>query len=308
MPELPEVEVVRLGLVPALTGAQIGGVEVLDGRSLKRHLPVADAGESAAYGHGTTLPLAEQQRRAADFEKRLTGAMLLEPRRRGKFLWIPLAGGAEALLAHLGMSGQLLLRAEDAPDDKHVRIRLWVNSPGQPGLLRLDFADQRRFGSLALDRLDAAGVPLQAGHIAPDPLEADFDLAAAVKRMKAKGAPIKNVLLDQTVLSGIGNIYADEALWQARIHPLTPAARISEKRLAELIEAAREVFLRALAEGGTSFDSLYVNVDGESGYFARSLNAYGRAGDGCHRCGTLLERITVGGRSGSFCPQCQRRR
>lgn len=291
MPELPEVEVIRAGLARAIDGATVAGVEVRDSRALKRHQPL-----------GRDL--------SADFEARLTGSRLRSPLRRGKFMWIPLQNRNEALLAHLGMSGQLLLRTNEQPDDRHVRARLWLDTQ-QHGTLRLDFADQRLFGSLALDELVHAGgestIPAQAAHIARDPLDPDFDELALFELLRRRSRGIKHALLDQRLVSGIGNIYADEALWISRIHPETPSNRLSTRALTRLMAAVREVFEKALAEGGTSFDALYVNVNGESGYFAHSLNAYGRTGEPCPRCGGPIRRITFANRGSHFCPRCQRR-
>jgi len=302
VPELPEVEVVRAGLAPAVGGAQVQGVEVIDARSLKRHRP------------------GSIEDRAADFERRLTGARFCAPARRGKFLWMPLEGHELAVLAHLGMSGQLLLRAPDAPDDRFVRIRIWFAHP-EHGELRVDFADQRRFGSLAIDALTptrdgAAGgrgtklaaVPTQVSHISRDPLDPAFDDAAFVTALRARRSAVKRAILDQTLISGVGNIYADEALWRSRLHPETPGHRISARKAHELLDQVRAVFAQALAEGGTSFDAQYVNVNGEAGYFAHSLNAYGRGGAPCPRCGSLIRREAFMNRSSHFCPRCQRRR
>ncbi|MGO3148145.1 MAG: bifunctional DNA-formamidopyrimidine glycosylase/DNA-(apurinic or apyrimidinic site) lyase [Leucobacter sp.] len=317
MPELPEVEVVRAGLAPAITGAQITAVSVLDARALKRHLPLGQDGNGpdGGGGHGRTLSSEAGMRRAADFERRLTGQMLLAPLRRGKFMWVPLvtsrSGSGEAMLAHLGMSGQLLLRATDATDDRHVRIRLWIDHP-EHGELRLDFADQRLFGSLAIDRLvktDPSGeIPAQAAHIARDPLDERFDDAAFVRALMSRQSAVKKLILDQGLVSGVGNIYADEALWLARIHPETAGTAISRNAAYRLLEHLREVFAKALAEGGTSFDAQYVNVNGQAGYFAHSLNAYGRGGEPCPRCGGFIKRVPFAGRSSHFCPRCQRRR
>ncbi|MEB4613275.1 bifunctional DNA-formamidopyrimidine glycosylase/DNA-(apurinic or apyrimidinic site) lyase [Leucobacter sp. M11] len=295
MPELPEVEVVRAGLAPALIGSVVQAVEVFDRRALKRH-PAERGG----------------------FENALRGVSFATPQRRGKFLWLPLLEGEDALLAHLGMSGQMLLRTGDAPEDRFVRVRIWLENP-EHGELRLDFADQRLFGSLALDRLVPthdglsggfgaadARVPSQAAHIARDPLDPGFDdevfLAALTKRKSA----VKRVLLDQGVVSGIGNIYADEALWAAQLHPEHPATELSREQGTRLLEEVRTVFRKALREGGTSFDAQYVNVNGEAGYFAHSLNSYGRTGEPCNRCGTAIKRIPFAGRSSHFCPRCQR--
>lgn len=328
LPELPEVEVVRAGLAPAVTGARVVAVDVRDPRALKRHIPLS--GDDGAGGHGITLTAAAGAARAADFERRVTGLELSAPERRGKFLWIPVrrAGGlldgtvpgeavGEAtpqlsLLAHLGMSGQLLLRDHEADDDRHVRIRLWLAHP-EHGELRLDFADQRLFGSLALDALqptpDGIGeIPAQAAHIARDPLDPLFDDAAFVAQLRRRKTAVKNLVLDQRLVSGVGNIYADEALWRVRVHPESEGSALSARKARDLLTALREVFEKALAEGGTSFDEQYVNVNGQAGYFARSLRAYGRGGEPCLRCGGPIKRVPFGGRSSHFCPRCQRRR
>lgn len=328
MPELPEVEVVRRGLVPALTGALITDVWVADGRSLKRHISLSERQSDSVFAtHGRTLTAAQQQVRAADFKARLTGSRLLTPARRGKFLWVPLsperpdaAAPSQALFAHLAMSGQLLLREVDAPDDKHVRIRLLVQT-AQGREIRMDFADQRRFGSLAIDPLipittgkhagwgDSCGLlPAQAAHIARDLLDTEFNSFQVAKILQKKPQALKKLLLEQQLLSGIGNIYADEALWQARVHPEQPAASMSVRRIESVLAAAADVMERALEAGGTSFDELYVNTQGEAGYFARLLHAYGRQGLACDRCAHTIARISVAGRSSHFCPKCQRLR
>jgi formamidopyrimidine-DNA glycosylase len=297
VPELPEVEVVRHGLEPAVSGAHVMAVTVSDERSLTRH-----------SGGG------------ADFECRLTGRTLRSAVRRGKFLWLPIAGSAEAVVGHLGMSGQLLLRPSGAPLERFERIRLDMQHPVH-GELAVVFADQRTFGSLAIDPLvptpdgaaggrgDAAAlVPTQVAHIARDVLDPAFDDALFRARLALKDSAIKRVLLDQTVASGIGNIYADESLWAARIHPETPARALSTRAVNNLLAQVRLVLEKALAEGGTSFDAQYVNVNGEAGYFAHSLNAYGRTDQACARCGSPIRRVKFMNRSSFFCPQCQRKR
>lgn len=287
MPELPEVEVVRAGLAPATSGSVITAVSVFDDRALTRH----------AAG-------------VADFVARLEGRMFVDAMRRGKFLWLPLDDGDSALIAHLGMSGQMLLRRPDAEAERHERIRLHIEHPHH-GELAVVFADQRTFGSLAVDRLVADGpswIPTQVAHIARDPMDPFFDDAAFAQALRRRGSAVKRVLLDQQVISGVGNIYADESLWAARIHPETPASALSPRAVMRLLAEIRSVLAKALAEGGTSFDAQYVNVNGQAGYFAHSLNAYGRGGQPCPRCGTLIRREAFMNRSSHYCPQCQRRR
>lgn len=290
MPELPEVEVVRAGLAPAARGARVSRVEVLEPRSLRRH-------------DGPT----------EDFVERLEGATLGEPTRRGKFLWIPIADRVEALVIHLGMSGQVLLRDPAAPRDRLTRVVLDVAQPSF-GPVRIDFVDQRIFGSMALDPLvptrDAPEelIPSQVRHIARDPLDPRFDDARFLAALARKDSTIKRALLDQSLISGIGNIYADEALWAARIHFDQPTRTLSRPRARALLAEVRAVMHRALADGGTSFDAQYVNVNGASGYFSQSLNAYGQQGKPCPRCGRPIERVTFMNRGSHFCPRCQRLR
>lgn len=297
MPELPEVEVVRAGLAPAVTGARIDGVEVLDARSVARH----------AGG-------------PADFEAALVGRTFGVPARRGKFLWVPLepleagdrtgavstgAASTDALLAHLGMSGQMLVREPGAPADRHTRVRLLLDH-AQHGPIEVRFADQRIFGGLAV-RPTVDGVPDLTAHIALDPIDPAFDASAVARRLRMRRQGVKAALLDQTLVSGIGNIYADEALWRSRLHYATPGERLTQARALALLADVRDVLDLALAEGGTSFDAQYVNVNGQAGYFAHSLNAYGRGGQPCPRCGRIMVREAWANRSSTRCPRCQRR-
>lgn len=281
MPELPEVEVVRAGLEPALVGSTIDAVTVFDDRSLKRH-----------------------NARRGDFVGMLTGRQVLSAQRRGKFMWFPLDSG-DALVTHLGMSGQVLLRSLDAPVDRHLRIQLLVSHPTQ-GELHINFVDQRIFGSMAVDEL-VDGVPSQAAHIARDPLDPAFDDDEFITALRRRHTGIKRALLDQGLISGIGNIYADESLWAARLHFDKPADTITKAKARELLGEVRKVLTKALAEGGTSFDAQYVNVNGASGYFAHSLNAYGQQGKPCARCGAELRRVSFMNRGSHYCPRCQRR-
>lgn len=282
MPELPEVEVVRRGLAQWVTGRTVAAVEVLHPRAVRRHLEGP-----------------------ADFAGRLAGVELLSAQRRGKYLWLPTSSG-EALVGHLGMSGQLLVQPADAEDEKHLRVRLTFTD-GASGGRQLRFVDQRTFGGLLVEPLDGAGVPVSVTHIARDPLDPLFDDAAFAVALRRRRTGLKRALLDQTLVSGVGNIYADEALWRARLHYARATETMTRPAAAGLLAAVREVMGAALAEGGTSFDALYVNVNGESGYFDRSLDAYGQEGRPCRRCGTPIRRESFMNRSSFSCPRCQPR-
>jgi formamidopyrimidine-DNA glycosylase len=287
VPELPEVEVVRQGLERHVTGRTIGSVQVLHPRAVRRH----------AAGAG-------------DFSAALSGLTVTGARRRGKYLWLPVVEAAlsapspaeDALLAHLGMSGQLLLGDPGRPLSPHVRVRFTFTDSGPD----LRFTDQRTFGHLAF-AAGGAVLPPMIAHIAPDPLEPDFDEAAVISRLRSRRTGVKSALLDQSLISGVGNIYADEALWRARLHWATPAASLSRAAAGRLLAAVREVLAEALAAGGTSFDRLYVNVNGESGYFGRSLAVYGREGEPCPRCAAPIRRDPFMNRSAYSCPVCQPR-
>jgi formamidopyrimidine-DNA glycosylase len=274
MPELPEVEVVRLGLEAHVLGRPIRRVEVRHPRPVRRH----------AAG-------------ATDFADRLTGRTFTAARRRGKYLWLALDDG-NALLAHLGMSGQMLVQPPGVPDERHLRVRFVL------GELELRFVDQRMFGGLAVSE-GGAVVPPEIVHIARDPLDPEFDDEVFVRRVRRSASGIKRLLLNQAVVSGVGNIYADEGLWLARVHGERPGNRLRATDVRRVLAACREVMLDALGQGGTSFDALYVNVNGQSGYFDRSLEVYGREGEPCSRCGTPIRRVTFMNRSSFFCPLCQ---
>lgn len=280
----------RRGLAEHITGATVVGTEVLHPRAVRG-----------------------QPGGAAALEAGLEDAHITALRRRGKYLWIDLEyprGGqgsgpasGRCLLVHLGMSGQMLLGEPGQVTSPHLRIRsLLVTDTGRE--LELSFVDQRTFGRW---ELTAPGVTDPVPHIAVDPLDAAFDAAHTARVIRKKRSEIKRVLLDQTVVSGIGNIYADEALWAAQVHPRKKATAMRQADVMVLLDAAAEVMSRALAAGGTSFDDLYVNVNGASGYFSRSLNVYGREGEPCPRCGTPIVREQWTNRSSHFCPECQRR-
>lgn len=278
MPELPEVEVVRAGLERHVVGAAIRAVEVLHERPVRRD-PRGPAGFAAA----------------------LAGRTIVAARRRGKYLWLPLGDG-DALLAHLGMSGQLLVQPPEAPAERHLRVRLRLDGAAEGRELR--FVDQRMFGGLSISP-GGADLPPEIAHIARDPLDPLFDDDAFAARVRRRTSGIKRQLLDQTLVSGVGNIYADEALWRSRLHGERPGDRLTRGQVLELLGHARDVMTDALAQGGTSFDALYVNVNGESGYFDRSLHAYGQADRPCARCTTLIRRVAFMNRSSYFCPACQ---
>jgi formamidopyrimidine-DNA glycosylase len=279
MPELPEVEVVRRGLAEHVTSRTISYVDVLHARAVRRQDGPLDAA--------------------------LVGRTVRCVSRRGKYLWLPLDDGT-ALVAHLGMSGQLLMQPDQAADEKHLRVRIRFGDDGR----ELRFVDQRTFGGLMTAELvpdDRVGhVPADIVHIARDPLDSAFDDEGFIARLRAKDTEIKRALLDQALISGIGNIYADESLWRSRLHGRRATAGISRAKARELLAHVREVMIDALAQGGTSFDALYVNVNGESGYFDRSLDAYGQEGEPCRRCGAVIRREHFMNRSSFFCPRCQR--
>ncbi len=290
MPELPEVETVRAGLQRWVAGRTIDSVEVRHPRAVRRHL----AG-------------------AQDLSARLTGARIDSVARRGKYLWMPLtspaSGQDECLIAHLGMSGQLLVQSPDAPEQKHLHVRIGFADGGP----ELRFVDQRTFGAVLLDALvpaadqPAQSVPGQIAHVARDPLDPFFDDRLFDSRLRRRDSAVKRALLDQGLVSGIGNIYADEALWRARLHGERRGVTLRRAQVAQLLSDVRDVLGAALQAGGTSFDALYVNVNGQSGYFDRSLAAYGRAGEPCPRCGTAIRREAFMNRSSFSCPHCQRR-
>ncbi|MFL6084770.1 MAG: bifunctional DNA-formamidopyrimidine glycosylase/DNA-(apurinic or apyrimidinic site) lyase [Mycobacterium sp.] len=279
MPELPEVEVVRRGLEAHVTGRSITAVRVHHPRAVRRH----EAGP-------------------ADLTARLLDARITGTGRRGKYLWLTLDDGS-ALVVHLGMSGQMLLG--EVPNANHLRIAALLDD----GTV-LSFVDQRTFGGWMLAELvtvDGTDVPMPVAHLARDPLDPKFNRDGVVTVLRRKHSEIKRQLLDQTVVSGIGNIYADEALWRAQINGTRPASSLTRAKLGELLDAAADVMTDALGQGGTSFDALYVNVNGESGYFERSLDAYGREGEPCRRCGAVMRREKFMNRSSFYCPKCQPR-
>jgi formamidopyrimidine-DNA glycosylase len=278
MPELPEVEVVRRGLTAGIGGRRISAVSVLHPRPVRRHAAGPD-----------------------DFAASLAGRTFADARRRGKYLWLALTDG-DALMAHLGMSGQFRLDEPGSPLPPQCRV-VFGFADGGP---ELRFADQRMFGGLWLSP-GGAELPAEIGHIARDLFDPDLDRRAVVADIRRRASGIKRVLLNQTVVSGIGNIYADETLWRVRLHYETPASRLTPSRVRELLDTATDVMASALAEGGTSFDSLYVNVNGSSGYFERSLNAYGREDLPCPRCGRPIVREAFMNRSAFRCPRCQPR-
>jgi formamidopyrimidine-DNA glycosylase len=286
VPELPEVETVRAGLSRWVVGRTVAEVEVRHPRAVRRHAPGR-----------------------ADFADRLRGVTFDAARRRGKYLWLPLRGGTECLTAHLGMSGQLVLQPPTAPAERHLRVRFRFADGGT----ELRFVDQRTFGGLLIDRLvpaaDVPGddVPALVAHIARDPLDPAFDDAGFVAGVRRRRTAIKRALLDQTLISGVGNIYADEALWRARLHGERDTSALVRPLVRRLIAEVRAVLREAISAGGTSFDALYVDVNGRSGSFERTLAVYGREGLPCPRCGTPIRRMAFMNRSSYYCPRCQRR-
>lgn len=278
MPELPEVETVRRGLDHLITGYRITEAHNLHPRALKP--------ESIA-------PLAS-----------LVGAKITGTNRRGKFLWLTL-NRPYVLVAHLGMSGQFLIHQKDRPKATHIRAQFQLKKPLRS--LDLVFNDQRTFGWLSVEET-TNNVPTSAQHIAPDPFDPLFNKQTTINNYLKRNIKIKTALLNQEIMSGVGNIYADETLWRAKIHPETLTSELNPKKVATIIDFATEVMQEAINQGGTSFDDLYINVNGESGFFEQSLAAYGQEDEPCPRCGTPIKRITFGARSSHFCPRCQRRK
>jgi len=283
MPELPEVEVVRRGIDKWVTGRTIETTKVLHSRAVRNHI----AGSK-------------------DFIKRLNGRTVTSVNRRGKFMWLSLDDD-HALVTHLGMSGQVLVQPLDADPEKHLRVRCTFTDSGRA----MHFVDQRTFGGMAIEEMveDISGrlIPESVQHIALDPLDEHFDPETFVAGIRKKNTQVKRAILDQTLISGIGNIYADEALWRAKIHWATPTQRLTRAQATTLLTHATEVMTQALSQGGTSFDALYVNVNGESGYFSQELSAYGREDEPCDRCGSIIVREAFANRSSFRCPRCQRK-
>jgi formamidopyrimidine-DNA glycosylase len=278
VPELPEVETVRQGLAKWVAGRTIAAAEVHHPRAIRRHLP----GDM-------------------HFAAVLAGRTILDVSRRGKYLWMPLDSG-DAILGHLGMSGQLLMQPADAPDETHLRVRITFTDGGP----ELRFVDQRTFGGLSVSE-GGAELPPEIAHIARDPMDPLFDDEAFVAALRRKHTEVKRALLDQTLISGVGNIYADEALWRARLHGARATDALTRPAVRRLLGHVRDVLSEAIGAGGTSFDALYVNVNGQSGYFDRRLNAYGREGEPCRRCGAPIRREQFMNRSSFSCPRCQPR-
>ncbi len=274
MPELPEVETVRAGLEKHVVGKKISAVKQLHPRALR----------------------SDSLNKLSIFK----GAKIKSVKRRGKFMWLEF-DRPEVLVAHLGMSGQFKIQKSGSEYEKHLRANFELSNGNE-----MRFIDQRTFGWLCVDQLDG-DVPNVVSHIAPDLFDKSLNKKEIVAKILKKRGQIKKVILDQSVVSGIGNIYADEALWYAQIHPETIAEELSSTQALNILTAAQKVMARALKAGGTSFDELYINVNGESGYFERSLAVYGREGEPCRRCGQEISRIAFANRSSRFCPACQTR-
>ena len=277
MPELPEVETVRAGLEKHVVGKRVLSVRQLHPRALR----------SSSLNKLTIFK----------------GAKIKSVKRRGKFMWLEF-DRPEVLVAHLGMSGQFKIQKSGSEYEAHLRANFELSNGKE-----MRFIDQRTFGWLCVDELDGE-VPRVVSHIARDLFDPNFDKRAIVKEISKKRGQIKKVILDQSVVSGIGNIYADEALWYAGIHPEAIACELTSTQILNILTAAQKVMKRALAAGGTSFDALYINVNGESGYFERSLAVYGQEGEPCRRarsCGGKIIRIAFANRSSRLCPSCQTR-
>jgi len=271
MPELPEVETVVRGLRAPLTG-----------RTITR-AAIRWSGSIGAPNPDT-------------FVQKLTGKVVRGVDRRGKWIVIRLSGG-HALLVHLRMTGQLVLEPAECPEDKYARVILYFDN-GQ----RLRFSDMRKFGRLILT--EDVGTVL--GDLGPEPLAEDFTAEQFRRMLAQRRGRIKSLLLDQRFLAGLGNIYVNEALWRASVHPLRSADSLSSAEVEALYRAIRSVLRAAIVEGGTTLENgNFRHVDGNPGDFANRLEVYDRACEPCPRCGTSVERIRVGQRSAFFCPCCQ---
>lgn len=270
MPELPEVETTRRGLVPLLCGARITAVVVRDRR--------------------LRWPIAPQ------LETLLPGRTIIRIHRRGKYLLLDLGDGS--LIIHLGMSGSLQMVAASTPPGPWDPFDILI-AGGQCLRMR----DPRRFGALLYSE-DLARHPLLR-HLGPEPLESDFSGAHLHRRARGRRLAIRDFLLNGRIVAGIGNIYANEALFSAGIHPGRAAGRVSLARYEALAAAIVAVLNRAIAVGGTTLKD-FSGSDGRPGYFQQELQVYGRAGEPCVRCGTPILRLNQGARSGYYCPHCQR--
>jgi formamidopyrimidine-DNA glycosylase len=271
MPELPEVETTRRGIRPALRGRMIEAFELREARLRWRVDP--------------------------DLVRELPGQRVRDVRRRAKYLLIELDRGT--LIAHLGMSGSLRVLPPAEALKAHDHYDLLLDS-GRC----LRFNDPRRFGSLLYVRGAPDEHPLLAG-LGPEPLEHDFNEGYLASLARARRVSIKQFLMDQRVVVGVGNIYASEALFRAGIHPRRAAGRVSPLRLGRLVEAVRDVLGEAIRQGGTTLRD-YVSADGSPGYFRQKLYVYERSGEPCRRCGAPVRHIVQGQRSTYFCPACQR--
>jgi formamidopyrimidine-DNA glycosylase len=274
MPELPEVEVIRQGLAPRLVG--------------RRFLRVS-AGEKSL----------RRQSSLKELQKWLVGRQLLDLTRRGKYLVFALEGGA-TLLVHLGMTGRLLLGSEAKPlpplDHIHLVFQL---SDG----LELIYQDVRRFGQILVFPPGTAPAPLE--NVGREPFSREVTPQWLADQAQGRSRPIKNFLLDGRILAGIGNIYACEILFAARLHPATPVARLSIKDWGLVLKETRRILQEAIRQGGTTVSD-YLNSQGEAGLFQVQLQVYGKAGEPCRRCGAPINRLVQAGRSSFFCPACQK--
>ncbi len=278
MPELPEVETVRRGLEPRLLGARLERVEVREPRLRE---PV-DRGSL----------------------ERLVGSSVEAVRRRAKYLIIETSAG-ESLVIHLGMSGRLVWSKQSSELQPHDHISLWWSSRHPAAHQELRYNDPRRFGLVLVIPRSGMETHRLFSRLGPDPFSAAFTAEHLHSVTRRSRRPVKNMLMDARVVTGIGNIYASEALWLSRIHPATACRRIAAPRWRRLHDACRDVLGAALRQGGTTLND-FRDVEGSRGYFAVRLQVYDRAGEGCHRCKATIRRVVQAGRSTYYCPRCQR--
>lgn len=273
MPEMPEVETVRRTLTPLIVGKTI--------EKVKLWYPKIIATDPKA------------------FQTNLIGQKIVAVDRYAKFLLIRLSK-EQTIVSHLRMEGKYRLTTPEMPKDKHDHVQFTFTDG-----TALRYNDVRKFGRMELVETGTEKTTTGIAKLGPEPNSVDFSVAKFYQALQRKHKNIKSTLLDQTVVAGLGNIYVDETLWQSKIHPLTPANKLSKARVKMLHDNINQTITLAIAKKGTTVHT-YLDANGDSGHYQELLQVYGHAGEPCQRCGTTLEKIKVNGRGTTFCPRCQR--